>query len=151
MSIAITLHVIAAIIWVGGMFFAVYVLRPAAADLEAADRVALWGRALSSFLPTVWVAVMVLLASGYWMIFAAYGGMGQLPTYLALMHGIGWIMVLIFLHLWFAPYRRFRKALAAGDTAEAGRRLNQVRIMVTINFYIGLINTAVGVSGRYWS
>ena len=59
-------------------------------------------------------------------------------------------MVLIFLHLWFAPYRRFRRALAAGETAEAGRHLNGIRMLVTVNFYIGLIIAAIAASGRYW-
>ena len=113
MGIAIALHVLAAVIWIGGMFFAVYVQRPAAGALEADVRVALWGRALGRFLPAVWALVAVILGTGYWMVFAAYGGLAGLPIYLKLMHGIGWIMVLLFLHLWFAPYRRFRAALAA--------------------------------------
>ena len=150
MGIAIALHVLAAVIWVGGMFFAVYIQRPAAGALEADIRVALWGRALGRFLPSVWALVVVLMGSGYWMVFAAYGGLAALPLYLSLMHGIGWIMVLVFLHLWFAPYRRFRRALAAGNTADAAKYLNQIRILVTVNFYIGLINAAIGASGRYW-
>ncbi len=150
MSIAIALHVIAAMIWIGGMFFAVYVQRQAAGALDAEIRVALWGRALGRFLPSVWLLVAVLLASGYWMLFAAYGGIAKLPLYLSLMHGIGWIMVLVFAHLWFSPYRRFRRALAAGETAEAGRQLNMIRLLVTANFYIGLITAAIGASGRYW-
>jgi uncharacterized membrane protein len=150
MSYAIALHVLAAIIWVGGMFFAVYIQRPAAGELEPAQRVALWGRALERFLRWVWVAVAVLLASGYWMIYAAFGGLGGLPLHLALMHGGGWIMVLIFLHLWFAPYRRFRHALAAGETAEAARQLDRIRMLVTANLYIGLIIAAAAASGRYW-
>ena len=150
MGIAIALHVLAAVIWIGGMFFAVYVQRPAAGALEADVRVALWGRALGRFLPAVWALVAVILGTGYWMVFAAYGGLAGLPIYLKLMHGIGWIMVLLFLHLWFAPYRRFRAALAADNTADAGKYLNQIRILVTINFYIGLITVAIGASGRYW-
>ncbi len=150
MGIAIALHVLAAVIWVGGMFFAVYIQRPAANELAADIRVALWARALGRFLPAVWALVAVLLGSGYWMVFAAYGGLAALPLYLSAMHGIGWIMVLLFLHLWFAPYRRFRAALVAGNTPDAGKYLNQIRILVTVNFYIGLINVAIGASGRYW-
>ena len=33
MSVTITLHLLSAVIWVGGMFFAYMVLRPAAATL----------------------------------------------------------------------------------------------------------------------
>lgn len=150
MEFAIALHVLAAILWIGGMFFAVYIQHPAAGELESDIRVALWGRALGRFLPSVWALVVVLLGSGYWMVFAAYGGLAALPLYLTLMHGIGWIMVLLFVHLWFSPYRRFRAALAAGNNTDAAGCLKQIRILVTTNFYIGLINAAIGASGRYW-
>lgn len=150
MSFAIALHIVAAVIWVGGMFFAVYVQRPAAGPMQPPDRVALWGRALGRFLPWVWIMVAVLLASGYWMIFFAFGGLAKLPLYLNLMQGVGWLMVLVFMHLWFAPYRRFRRALAADETAEAGRNLDIIRKLVTTNLYLGLINAVIGASGPYW-
>jgi uncharacterized membrane protein len=66
------------------------------------------------------------------------------------MHGLGWVMVLVFLHLWFAPYARFRKALAANDVPEAGKQLNSIRLLVTANLYLGLVNAVVGASGRFW-
>lgn len=149
MSIAIALHILSAIVWVGGMFFALLVLRPAAGEMEGPARLALWGRVFARFFPWVWCAVALLLASGYWMIFDAYGGFGAMPIYLHLMHGIGWVMVLVYLHLWFAPYKRFKMALAAGDPPEAARRLNQIRWMVTANLALGLINAALGAAGRY--
>ena len=44
MIILIALHVLAAVVWVGGMFFAYMVLRPSAGLLVAPARVALWQR-----------------------------------------------------------------------------------------------------------
>ena len=149
MAIAIALHVLAAIFWVGGMFFAHYILRLATGDMTPADRLPLWEKVLGRFLPWVWVAVIVLLGSGYWMIFTGLGGLAALPLYLNAMHGIGWLMVLIFLHLWFAPYRRFRQAMAGGELEEAGRRLNQIRLLVTANLWIGILNAVIGSAGRY--
>jgi uncharacterized membrane protein len=148
MTIAVTLHVLSAVIWVGGMFFAVYVLRLAAGEMQPPDRLALWGRVFGKFFPWVWAVIVVLLATGYWMIFMGYGGFGGLPLFLKLMNGIGIVMVLIFLHLWFSPYKRFRTALAAGDTAAAAGALNQIRLLVTTNLWIGLINVAIGAAGR---
>ena len=66
------------------------------------------------------------------------------------MHGLGLIMIAVYLHLWFAPYRRFRAALAAEDIPTAGANLNQIRILVTVNLVIGLVNAVVGSTGRYW-
>ena len=149
MAIAIGLHILAAMIWIGGMFFAHMVLRPSALDLEPPARLPLWGRVLKRFFVWVWCAVIVLLLSGYYMIFDFYGGLAKLPIYLHLMHGIGWIMFFIFMHLWFTPYSRFKRALSKGDLPEAATNLNKIRQLVTINLVLGLVNAVIGASGVY--
>lgn len=150
MPAIITIHLLAAVIWVGGMFFAVYVLRLAAVEMEPPDRVALWGRAFKKFFPWVWMAIIILPLSGYYMVFLGFSGFGDLPVPYRIMHGLGLLMIALFLHLWFAPYARFKKALEAGDIAEAAKNLNLIRITVTINLWLGLINIAMGVAGRSW-
>ncbi|OGT84747.1 MAG: hypothetical protein A3G96_00465 [Gammaproteobacteria bacterium RIFCSPLOWO2_12_FULL_52_10] len=150
MSIAITLHLLSVIVWVGGMFFAHIVLRPAAGGLEPKIRLPLWGRTLGRFFPWVWAAVVMLVISGYWMILGYRDGFAELPVYLHLMQGIGWLMILLFLHLWFAPYRRFKQALAAEMFSDAASNLNQIRRIVTANLILGLINAVIGASGAYW-
>ncbi len=150
-SIAIMLHILAAVIWVGGMFFAHFVLRLAAGAMADQDRLALWGRVFGKFFPWVWAAIAVLLVTGYGMVFDRYGGLGALPLYLNLMHGLGVLMVLIYLHLWFAPYKRFRRALESGDPTTAAKPLGQIRLMVTANLFLGLVVVMIGASGRYWN
>jgi len=150
MSIAVALHILAAVIWVGGMFFALLILRPAAGALEPPQRLPLWGRVFGKFFPWVWAAVILLPVSGYWMIFNGLGGMGHLPVYLHLMQGLGWLMILLFLHLWFAPYKRLKRAIAAEDYTGGARHLNQIRHLVTVNLILGLLIAAIGASGRYW-
>jgi uncharacterized membrane protein len=59
-------------------------------------------------------------------------------------------MMLLFLHLYFAPWRRFGIAVARQDWAEGGRQLGQIRTIVTINLILGLIVVAIGGSGSYW-
>ncbi|NQV55676.1 MAG: hypothetical protein HQ503_07440 [Rhodospirillales bacterium] len=149
-AIAVALHITAAVVWVGGMFFAVLVLRPSAGALEPGDRLPLWERVFARFFPWVWASIGLLLASGYWIIFAGKGGFTGLPIYIHLMQGIGWLMVLIYLHLWFAPYARFKSALAQGNLPEAATNLNKIRWAVTANTAFGLINAIIGASGRYW-
>jgi uncharacterized membrane protein len=150
MAIANGLHILAAVIWVGGMFFAVFVLRPSTGALEPGERLALWGRVFARFFPWVWASIVLLLASGYWIIFAGMGGFQGLPIYLHLMQGIGWLMILIYLHLWFAPYARFKKAIAASEWPVAAANLNMIRLAVTTNIVLGLLNAIIGASGRYW-
>jgi len=150
MVIAITLHLLAAVIWVGGMFFAYMALRPVAASLlEPAQRLPLWSQTFGRFFPWVWGAVILLLATGLWMVISEFGGFGQVGLYIHLMAGLGILMMLLFMHVFFAPYRRLKQALAANDMPEAGRRLSQIRVIIAINLTLGLIVTVIATAGKY--
>jgi uncharacterized membrane protein len=147
---AAILHAVSAVVWVGGMFFAHQVLRPAAAALDPRPRLLLWSRVLGRFFAWVIAAIVVLLASGCVLVFAAFGGFGKVGLHVNLMQGIGILMMLLFFHLYFAPWRRFRLAVGREDWAEGSRQLGQIRTIVTVNLLLGLIVVAIGSSGRYW-
>ena len=149
-SVSLILHALSAVVWVGGMFFAHQILRPAAAVLEPNLRLTLWSRVLGRFFAWVFAAIVMLLSTGYTMVFGVYAGFGDVGLHIHLMQGIGILMVLLFLHLYFAPWRRFRTAVARQDWAEGGRQLGQIRTIVTINLVLGVIVVAIGSSGRYW-
>ena len=149
-TIALILHSFAAVIWVGGMFFAYVVLRPAAGALEPGPRLALWSRVLDGFFRWVLGAIIVLLASGYGMVFWVFAGFRGIGLHVDIMQGIGIIMMLLFFHLYFAPWRRFRAAVEKADYPAAARQLGQIRAIVAINLILGLVTVAVGASGRYW-
>lgn len=149
MGLLIALHVLAAVIWVGGMFFAYVVLRPAMPLLSLADRLPLWSRVFGRFFLCVWLAIITLLVTGYWLVFGVYGGFGSLPAYIHVMHVLGWLMFLMFGHLFFAPWRRLRASLEAGTLDEASRYLNKIRLFVAANLAIGLFVVAIAAGGRY--
>jgi uncharacterized membrane protein len=149
-AIAVILHTLAAVVWVGGMFFAHQALRPAAVLLEPGPRLLLWSRVLGRFFAWVIAAIVLLLVSGFAMVLDVFGGPSEAGLYVQLMMGIGILMMLLFFHLYFAPWRRFRVAVARQDWAEGGRQLGQIRTIVTINLVLGLIVVAIGSSGRYW-
>ncbi len=149
--VALALHILSAVVWVGGMFFAHFVLRPSAGPLDPAVRIAQWDRVFDRFFRWVWLAVVLLLGTGYWMIFVRFGGFAHLQLYINLMQGLGWIMVLLYLHLWFAPYKRFRRAVAANDIAAAAKAMNGIRHIVATNLTLGLILIPIAATGRYWT
>ncbi|SDO27290.1 Uncharacterized membrane protein [Halomonas shengliensis] len=150
MTLAITLHVLAAILWVGGMFFAWMVLRPvAASQLAPPQRLTLWHGVFERFFPWVWAAVAVLLGSGLWMLFAVFGGMAGARWHIHLMLALGLAMMAIYLHLWFAPWQRLRRAVAAEAWPEGGRQLATIRRLVGINLLLGLLTSAIAAGGRY--
>lgn len=149
-AILIAAHILSAVFWVGGMAFAYGILRPAAGELAPEQRLPLWHRVFSRFLPWVGVAIAALLVSGFWMIFDPFGGFAGLPLYINLMMGTGILMLLLYLHLVFAPWKRFRTAVDGGAWPEAAVQLNKIRVTVGINLILGLITIIIGATGRYW-
>ena len=143
-------HVLAALFWVGGMAFAYMVLRPAAGALEAPVRLRLWRDVFARFLPWVGVSIVALLVSGYAMLFVIYGGFHRAPLFVHLMQGTGIVMMLIYLHLYFAPWRRLQKFVQAADWANAGKQLAMIRTLVAINLALGVVTVLLGSTGRYW-
>lgn len=147
---AVLLHVVAVVIWVGGMFFAYMVLRPiAASQLEPPVRLPLWAGVFGVFFPWVWTSIVAILATGLWLIFNKFGGMGSSPIYVHAMLGLGILMMLIFMHVFFAPYGRLKKAVAAQDWPAGGKALAQIRMLVGINTLIGVATIAIGAGGQY--
>ena len=151
MAMLVALHALAAFAWVGGMFFAYMVLRPSAGPLEPRLRLALWQRVFSRFFPWVWASIAVLLASGYAMLFLRFGGFKGAGLHIHVMQATGILMMLLFLHLFFAPWRRFSRAVEAGQFDSAAHSLNQMRRIIAINLVLGLITIAAGASGRFWA
>jgi uncharacterized membrane protein len=150
MGTALLLHVLAAVVWVGGMFFAYMALRPvAASQLEAPQRLALWAGVFRKFFPWVFVAVGILLITGFWMVLSFYGGFSAVGLYVHLMLWAGILMVLLFLHVYFAPFKRLKVAVAAEDWAAGGKKLAQIRILIAINLLLGLCVVAIASGGRY--
>ena len=151
MSPLVTLHLLAAIVWVGGMFFAYMALRPAAAMvLQPPQRLPLWGQTFRHFFPWVWVAVLLLLVTGYAMVFAVFGGFGHVGAHVHIMQVLGIAMVLLYMHLFFAPFKRLKNCVITEDWPAAGAALNQIRRIVGINLSLGLIVAAVASGGRYF-
>jgi uncharacterized membrane protein len=149
MPILITLHVLAAVVWVGGMFFAYMVLRQSVGPLEPAVRLALWHSIFRRFFPWVWASIVLLLLSGYSMLFLYFGFAGA-GLHIYIMQATGIVMMLLFLHLFFAPWRRFGHAVAKEAFTEAAKDLDQIRRIVAINLVLGLLTVIVGSSGRFW-
>ncbi len=149
MILLLAAHILAALFWVGGMAFAYTMLRPAAAPLDGPVRLTLWRDVFKRFLPWVAVSIVALLVSGYAMMFMAYGGF-RAPLYIHVMQGTGILMMLLYLHLYFAPWRRLQKLVAAADWQNAGKQLAMIRKLVAINLVLGIITVLVGSTGRLW-
>lgn len=148
-TFSLVLHLLSAVVWVGGMFFAYMFLRPvAASQLEPPVRLQLWVGVFKKFFPFVWLSLLFLPLTGYLMIFDIWGSMGGTPLYVHIMNGLGIVMILIYLHVYFAPFKRLKEAVIKQDWPEGGRNLNIIRKMVGINTMVGLLVIIVASAGR---
>ena len=151
MALAITLHILSVVIWVGGMFFAYMALRPAAGSLlEPSARQTLWVAVFKRFFVWVWISIITLLITGFWMIFAELGGMENLGLHIHIMLSLGIFMMLLFMHVYFGPFRRLQYAVIESNWETGGVKLNQIRILVKTNLILGLLVVIVASVGRYW-
>ncbi|MGA9852548.1 MAG: CopD family protein [Gammaproteobacteria bacterium] len=148
-AIAVALHVLSAAVWVGGMFFAYLALRPALAEHSALARAHLWAAVFRRFFPWVWGCIAVLLISGFYLIFGAFGGFKQTPPFVNLMLALGILMMLLFAHVYFAAYRRLRHSVEVNDETAAKKAMNQIRIIILANLILGLIVIFVAMSGAF--
>ena len=151
MTLLLAVHIVAAVIWVGGMLFAYVCLRPAVGGIEpASERPKLWVRTFGRFFPIVAVSVVALLVTGYAMLLGPLGGFAAAGVYVHVMHLTGLIMCAIFGHLYFGVWPKFRRAVEAGETELAGKKLATIRMIVAVNLGLGWITVLAGSTGRYW-
>ena len=140
-----TVHVLAIILWIGGMAFAHFFLRPAVAQLEAPVRLRLMHDVLGRFFQAVLVAALLTLASGVWMLgrvakqVVQSGGNFEMPLAWTVMAAVGVAMVAIFMHIRFVLFKRLGRAVAASEWAAGAAVLAQIRTWVSINLGLGVL------------
>ena len=135
-------HVLSIIVWIGGMVFAHFFLRPAVQMLEPPQRVALMHGVLQRFLGAVAIAIVAVLTSGLGMIGAVSigaGGAFSMPLDWTIMATLGIVMMGIFAYIYFALLSRLEQAVAASDWPAGGLALASIRTWVGVNLLIGVV------------
>lgn len=148
MGIAVTLHLLGVIVWVGGMFFAHVVLRGALNKmLEPQERLLIMLKVFDGFFPWVWLSVMLILASGYWMLFSFYET--ETTLWLNFMSIAGTLMAAIFVFIYTIPYHQFSRALKIHDMPKAVAAITLIRQLIVTNLSLGLLVTVASLLGKY--
>ncbi|MFY0732126.1 CopD family protein [Pseudomonas sp. NFX15] len=146
-SLIYSLHVMAALIWVGGMFFAWMVLRPAAIKaLEGPARLKLWVEVFQGFFRWVWVAVVLLPVSGVGMLHMHFNGFETAPRYVQVMMGLYVVMTALFIRIQALMLPELRTAVAAQDWPAGAAILGRIRRLVGINLLVGLALVAIATA-----
>ena len=142
------LHLVAVVIWIGGMFFAYVCLRPTAVDLfEPPQRLRLWRGVFARFFVWVWWAVALIAASG--LIMLGQYGFATAPPGSHLMMSSGLLMIAIYIYVARVPYPALQRAVAAEDWKAGGAALNRIRQLVGTNLLLGLLTLGFASLGRY--
>lgn len=143
------IHLMAVILWVGGMLFAHCFLRPAAAQLEPPVRLRLMASVLGPFLNAVLAAILLILATGATMIgqeasqAAQTGGAFFMPRSWTLMASGGLVMTAIYAYIRFVLYPQLRAAVAASAWPQGGQAMAGIRRWVGINLLLGIAIVAI--------
>jgi uncharacterized membrane protein len=144
------IHLLAVLVWIGGMFFAYMILRPAAVEaLEPPMRLRLWNAVFQRFFNWVWGAVGTLLVSGFYMIYL-YNGITNAPTFVHIMLALGLVMMGIYGYVFFACYVPLSLHVNKQRWKEAGEMLAKIRQLVAVNLTIGIVIMLVVFVGRGW-
>ncbi|MDH5747890.1 MAG: CopD family protein [Rhodospirillales bacterium] len=150
-SVAIAVHALSAIIWIGGMFFAYLILGPSLSMLSPPDKIHAWSEIFPRFFQWVWMAVIALPATGYAMVFIDFGNFASAGIHIHIMQALGLIMIALFIFLYFIPYKAFLRAVGAQEWALAAKNLGTMRRIVGTNLILGLITSAIAETGRIWA
>lgn len=146
-ALVYTLHVLAALVWVGGMFFAWMILRPAVgAALEGPARLKLWLEVFPRFFAWVWAVVVVLPITGVGMIQLQFVNFETAPRYVQVMMGLYVVMTALFIRIQSLQLPELRRAVEAQQWAEGAGVLGRIRRLVGANLLIGLAVVAIAAA-----
>lgn len=132
-------HLLCAVLWVGGMFFAYVVLRPSMAAIEAPQRMLLHTRVFKTFFLVIWHVMPLIIITGFAML-GLVGGIAGAPWQVHAMLGLGLVMAAVFLAIYFGPYRQFRRTT---DRNRMASSLNSIRKLIGVNLVLGLITVII--------
>jgi uncharacterized membrane protein len=133
------LHLLCAVLWVGGMFFAYVVLRPSLAAIETSQRMLLHTQVFRKFFLVIWHVMPLIIITGFAML-GFLGGMANAPWQIHTMLGLGLLMAAVFLAIFFGPYRKFRRTT---DRSRMASSMDNIRKLIGVNLILGLLTVIV--------
>lgn len=146
-AILVLIHLFSAAVWVGGMFFAHFILRPAAtAVLEPELRIRLMTATLANFFRIVAVAVGLILLTGHSLL--TNTDFISAPIGWKIMTGLGWVMALVFVYLYGFLSPRLKTSVSLHNWPQAGSVLTRIRHLVFMNLCLGTAIFMAAISIR---
>ena len=146
LAIPLFLHEVATVVWIGGMFFAHFALRPTLKQaLEPPARIQVALGVFRRFFPWVWASIATLWLTGIWVSILVFKE--KVGLHVLIMAGIALLMTLVFVYLFVMPYRKMRIAVEYENWRWASAKFSNIRKLMALNLMLGLLTVAVAVSG----
>jgi uncharacterized membrane protein len=142
----LAVHILCAVIWVGGMFFAYLVLRPSLSVLDASQRLLLHTQIFRRFFLVIWHVMPVILLTGFAVLFGEFGSPATAQWNVQAMMGLGLVMSAVFVVIVFGPYARFRRTT---DRARMTANIDAIRKLIGLNLLLGLITVFLAALGQF--
>jgi uncharacterized membrane protein len=145
-GVLLAVHILCAVIWVGGMFFAYLVLRPSLSVLDPPQRLLLHTQIFRRFFLIIWHVMPLILLTGFGVVFGVYGGPANTQWNVQAMMGLGLIMSAIFVFIVFGPYARFRRTT---DRTRMAANIDAIRKLIGVNLVLGLITVFLAALSQF--
>jgi uncharacterized membrane protein len=149
MPVVISIHTMATIIWLGGLFFLCVILQKGTRQLDLTTGLSLWHQLLSRFFMWGWIGMILILFSGISMIFLEFGGFSGVPPVHRVNMLIGIPAILLYVYLYFQPWQSFRRAMLKGESNVAESSIRRVRLVMSVILALGIIASVVSLAGRF--
>ncbi len=143
-GIVLAVHLLGMAAWLGGMAYALLVVRPSLGLLDPTPRMSVHLQTLRRFFRLVWHVMPVVLLTGWAMLLGREGGFAHAPWYVNAMQALALVMAAVFVWMFFGPYRRLRRAVRPQPAM-----LDKVRGLVTLNLSLGTLVVLVAALGHF--
>ncbi|QNT78872.1 CopD family protein [Entomobacter blattae] len=141
-SLILFLHILCMTLWIGGGFYAIYVLRPSLTLLEKTQQASVHLQTLKRFFFLLWHVIPLTLLSG-WAMIIHIGGFKNLYWPINAMQGLGLLMGIIFAIMFFGPYKKTRRAIRPQPADFA-----KIRKLTILNILLGFLTILMAVCSR---
>jgi uncharacterized membrane protein len=150
-GLVLAIHILAVIIWLGGLFFLVAVLGPTAESLDAAGASSLWYRTLSRSLAWGWLSLVLIVATGVAMVFLVFGGYGYIPNIHRVNMALGIPAIALYGYVYLMPRRQLGRSVRSNDRVVMAKKRHQVRTLLSTILALALSAAFMSTLGRYYS
>jgi uncharacterized membrane protein len=148
MIVALPLHILAIVVWLGGLFCMSVMVSPAGRDLDATAIAFHWQRVLARFFTWAWIALLLIVATGIALVQVRFGGFSNMPALHRANTAIGVPAIALFAYVFLVPWRRYCRSIAKSEWSAAERLLGHVRIVLAIILVLGVVASVISIVDR---